>query len=220
MKKFVFTLAICLFAISAFSQQWKAYKIDDSVQVALPPDFKKTDTLGQTLITAKTGFGYIQISKQHDSQHSTPDIEKIKHLNRYYNDFVKRIQASSNSGTISNERDTLLENLRVRDFTLAVDSGSGKQLRNFRLLHENGATYVFQYLFQDIHQEYAAPESTAFFKSIQIIPTINVQSQFTSPENTTGKAPASNSKLYIGIGIATILLILGIFYVLKRKRRD
>jgi hypothetical protein len=107
--------AFCLLLPSyLFSQEWKPYKIDDSVQVSLPGDFTKVDTLGQTQITAKTNFGFIQIIKQRDNPHSTPDIEKLKHLNRYYNDFIKRISASAKNGVISNKRDTLLGNLRVK----------------------------------------------------------------------------------------------------------
>ncbi|HEX8378021.1 MAG TPA: hypothetical protein VF602_09390 [Pedobacter sp.] len=201
-----------------FSQEFKPYNIDDSIQVSLPADFKKVDTLGQTQITARTSFGFIQISKQPDNNHSTPDIEKVKHLNRYYNDFIKRISASSKQGTISNKKDTLLGNLRVKDFTLALDSGSGKQYRNFRILHENSATYTFQYLFQDMHSQYAQPESESFFKSIKLTKPATLTSQFTKEGNTTGKAPASNTKLYIISAVVVVIILALIAFFKKRKR--
>jgi LPXTG-motif cell wall-anchored protein len=215
---FLIVLFYCFPAL-LFSQEFKLYNIDDSIQVSLPADFKKLDTLGQTQITARTSFGFIQISKQPDNNHSTPDIEKVKHLNRYYNDFIKRISASSKQGTISNEKDTLLGNLRVKDFTLALDSGSGKQYRNFRILHENSATYTFQYLYQDIHSQYAAPESESFFKSITLTKPATLKSQFTVDGTTTGKAPASNSKLYMIVGAAVLIMLGIIVFLRKRKAR-
>lgn len=215
------TLCLAFFCIfispSLLSQELKPFKIDDSVQVSLPPNFSKVDTLGQTNITAKTSFGHIQITKQNDNPATTPDIEKLIHLNQYYDNFVNRIKSSAKDGRIINEKDTLLGNLHVKDFTLSVDSGSGVQLRNIRILHENSATYTFQYLYQNIHEEYAVPESKAFFESIRIPPAMDIESQFTSPENTTGKAPSSDTIIYIGIGII-ILIIAGITLYLKKKR--
>lgn len=220
MKSIVLTYTLILFSISIFSQDLKPHKIDDSVQVSLPADFIQSDTLGQLTITGKTTFGFIQITKQADNPHTTPDIDKIKHLKRYYDDYVKRIGSSAKGGVISNVRDTLLENLRVKDFTLAVDSGSGKQFRNIRILHENGATYTFQYLYKDIHAEYATPESIAFFESIKIPPSIDVKSQFTSPENTTGKAPKGNTAIYIGIAAVILLIIVILIFVRRKKAKQ
>jgi hypothetical protein len=215
------TLCLAFFCFfipaSLLSQELKPYKIDDSVQVSLPPNFSKVDTLGQTNITSKTSFGHIQITKQSDNPAITPDIEKLIHLNQYYDNFVNRIKSSAKDGKIINEKDTLLGTLHVKDFTLSVDSGSGIQLRNIRILHENSATYTFQYLYQNIHEEYAVPESKAFFESIRIPPTMDIESQFTSPENTTGKAPSSDTRIYIGIGII-VLVIAGILWYLKKRR--
>jgi LPXTG-motif cell wall-anchored protein len=90
-------------------------------------------------------------------------------------------------------------------------------LRNFRILHENGATYTFQYLYRDITAEYAVPESKAFFESIKIIAALTSESQFTREGSTTGKAPSNNNRLYIGIG--AVILILLILYLIFRKRR-
>ena len=91
MKNYILACFISLVTLQVFAQEWKPYKIDDSVQVSLPPDFEKTDTLGQIQITAKAPFGFIQITKQPDNPLTTPDIEKLNHLNRYYDDFVNRI---------------------------------------------------------------------------------------------------------------------------------
>jgi len=219
MKKIHLTCIFILFSMMTFAQNWKPYKIDDSVQVSLPTGFERKDTLGQTLINAKSSFGNVLITVSPDNPKTTPDIEKETHLQKYYDDFVTRIKESSKDGSILNEKDTLMGKLHVRDLTLAVDSGSGKQLRNIRILHENSSTYTFQFLYQEIHKEYADPESSTFFNSIKIPPDAAIQTQFTNPENTTGKTPTENNTLYIGIGIALLILII-LFFILKKPKRD
>ncbi|WP_374164859.1 GGIII-like transmembrane region-containing protein [Arcticibacter sp. MXS-1] len=217
MKKLILFYTLFCCALSASAQGWKPYKIDDSVQVSLPPGFTKTDTLGQTVINASTSFGNIVVTKQPDDPSTTPDIEKVKHLKSYYDDFVKRISSTS-KGTVKDERDTTMGKLRIKEFTLEVDSGSGKQFRNIRILHENSATYTFQFLYKEIHADYARPESEKFFGSIAMTENVGVKTQFTKPENTTGKSASGNNMLLYGGGAAVIIIIVVIIIMSRRKR--
>lgn len=217
MKKLIIFQILIFFAASSFAQKWKATTIDDSVQVSFPGKFTKKDTLGQTIFNAETSFGQIIITKQADNPATTPDIEKVKQLKDYYDEFIKSIQSSS-KGTVSDERDTVIGNLKVKDFKLEVDSGSGKQFRNIRILHVNSATYTFQFLYKDIHKEYATAESEQFFGLIRIPPESAVTSQFTDPQNTTGKKPGGQVNYYLIGAIAFIILIV-IFILIKRQRK-
>ena len=217
MKKLLVFPIFLLFVTSGFAQKWKPIHIDDSVQVSLPGEFTKKDTLGQIIFNAESSFGEIIITKQPDNSISTPDIEKVKHLKIYYDDFIKRIKTSSN-GIVSDERDTVIGKLKVKDFKLEIDSGSGKQYRNIRILHENSSTYTFQFLYKDIHKDYAKTEIDTFFSSITIPPSAAVSTQFTDPQNTTGKAPVTNSSIYLIIGAVVVILII-IAVILMRKRR-
>lgn len=219
MKTIHLTYLILLLSFTAFAQNWKPYKIDDSVQVSLPPGFERKDTLGQTMITGSTSFGNILITISPDNTKSTPDIEKEKQLETYYDNFVSKIKSSSKNGSISNERDTLVGKLKVKDVKLSVDSGSGKQHRNIRILHVNNATYTFQFLYQDIHTEYAIPESTTFFNSMRIPPDADLETQFTNPQNTTGQSPANkDNSLYIYGGIG-LLILIALIFLIRRSRR-
>jgi len=217
MKNIHLTLIILFLSVATYAQNWKPYKIDDSVQVSLPQGFERKDTLGQTVINAQSSFGNVLITKLPDNPHTTPDIEKEKHLKKYYDDFVKQIKSSAKDGVISDEKDTLQGHLRVKDLTLAVDSGSGKQFRNIRVLHVNSATYTFQFLYKEMHKDYAAPELTNFFNSIKIPPDASLQAQFTNPANTTGESPYGNRNLLIGVVAGVVVLI--ILYLLLRKRK-
>lgn len=221
MKKVFF---ICLLLSTFFSikaQQLRPIRIDDSVQVSVPKEFQRKDTLGQNILTASTQFGSILIVKTPDNPKQTPDIEKKTQLDAFYADYLNKIKTSSKGSIISDERDTTINKLLYKDFTLQSDSGTGKQFRKFRIVHVNNATYTFQYLYRDIHQEYAPEEYTAFFNSIKIPPDASVASQFTNPKDTTGSPPTTTKNRTIGLiagGIVLILIIL--FVVLRRRRRS
>lgn len=217
MKTLILFYTLIFISINTFAQKWEPYNVDDSIQVLLPKDFAKKDTLSQEIISANTGYGTILIIKTPDNPKSTPDIEKKKHLERYYSDYVKKVGSASN-GKISDEKDTVIGNLQVKDFTLEVDSGSGKQMRHFRILHENSATYAFEFLYEEIRKEYALPEKEQFFNSIKSISNATLKDQFTEPENTTGKAPAGNKSNYIIGGIFALIVIVVLILVFRRKR--
>jgi hypothetical protein len=217
MKRLHLLLIILFLTGTGYAQNWKPYRIDDSVQVSLPEGFIRKDTLGQTLINAQSSFGNVLVTKLPDNSKSTPDIEKEKHLQKYYDDFVKQIKLSSKDGVISEEKDTTLGHLKVKYLTLAVDSGSGKQFRNIRVLHVNSATYTFQFLYRDVHKVYAAPELTTFFNSIKIPPEADLASQFTDPQNTTGRTPGGNKNVVLWI-VAGLLILLVPYLILRRRR--
>lgn len=216
MKHTVWLFLSMLISASVSAQNWKPVRIDDSVQVSLPADFARSDTGAQVMITARPSFGNILITRQEDNPQATPDIEKVKHLHKYYDDFVKRIRNNS-EGIITEERDTVIERLHMKEITLAVDSGSGKSFRKIRILHEAGATYTFQFMYKDMHEQYAQKSIDTFFSSIRIPPDAGVVSQFTKPGDTTGKAPGQTRWTYWAIGGAILLVI--ILLIVRRFRR-
>lgn len=218
MKKLQFSILLLFATLVTYGQNWKPYKIDDSVQVALPDGVVRKDTLGQTIITAETSFGNILITKAPDNPRSTPVIKKEKHLRKYYDNFVKDIQKTAKEGIISGEKDTTLQQLRIKEITLAVDSGSGKQFRNIRILHENSATYTFQFLYNDFQKAYAAPELSTFLNSVKTQSQAGLESQFTEPENTTGLSPYGYRSFWT-IGLS-ILIILGVLIAFRMKRNN
>lgn len=202
------------------AQKWTPYKIDDSVQVSLPTDHKIIDTLGQTIINGSTAFGNIQVIKTPDNPLRTPEIEKEKNLNEYYKNYLQKIRNSAPQGSITGEQDTTINNLLYKEFTLQVDSGSGKQLRNFRIVHVNSATYTFEFLYDEIHKDFAGDDRNSFFNSIRIPPDATLQNQFTRPGNTTGKPPeGSYNTLIIGIAIGLAVIIVVVILVVRKRKR-
>ena len=168
---------------------------------------------------ARTSFGTILIFKVPDNPQLTPDIEKERHLKKYYDNYLKTVKQSSKSGIITDEKDNLIGELKVKDFTLKIDTGSGVLLRDFRILHANGATYTFEFLHENVHKEFAVPESEKFFNSIEVNETISSSDQYTS------QAPNSdspdNSKYLIWF-IMIVLLPIGLTILrilLKRAQR-
>ncbi|WP_411274070.1 hypothetical protein [Daejeonella sp.] len=209
-------LIIILFIISNTSsaQDWETVRIDSTVSVNLPKGFTKTEKNDKYSMVAVSPWGTILIFKTPDDEMSTPDIEKDKHLKKYYNDYIKNVRTVSTGSIIKNERDSKLGALNVKDFTLQIDTGSGVLYRDFRLLHASSATYIFEYLYQDLHSEFAVPEKVKFFNSIEVNEQLNMSDQFTSDEINDNNTA---SKKYLYWAIPGGIALIGLAFFLLRK---
>ncbi len=219
MKHLFFLLALYLFPALTYSQTWETVKIDNAVSVKLPKGSTKSEKDKKYSLVAVSPFGTILIFKAPDVSLVTPDIEKERHLQEYYDDYIDNVKKSSSDAIIKDEKDTLLGELTVKDFTLQIDSGSGVLYRDFRILHANNATYTFEYLYQDIHKEYALPERERFFNSIEVNERLIGSDQFTKKSLNEGQ---TDNSMYLVLGSGAVLLIIGlvIFFMVKSKRKS
>ncbi len=208
-------LALMVSALGAFAQQWETVKMDSTVSFKLPKGFVKNQTDSTKTFSASTPFGTILIFKDVDNPMVTPDIDRDRHLSKYYNDYLRRVENSVSDGKITGERDTTLSDLKVKDFTLEIDTGGGVQLRKFRLMHANNATYVFEFLYQQLHQEYAMDESVLFFNSITVNENVHRENQFNQPEAESKSAEIN--PYFIGGGVLLVILIAAVVFFARRS---
>ncbi len=217
MKTLILTLALSILSYTSYSQEWETVKIDSTVSVKLPKGFNQTTKDEKYSLVAVSPWGTILIFKTPDDPMVTPDIEKDKHLKKYYNDYVNNVRRVSQGSIIKDEKDGLLGELKVKDFTLQIDTGSGVLYRNFRLLHASSATYIFEFLYQDLHSQFAVPEKEKFFNSIQVNENLNKSDQFTSEEINSNNAA---SKKYLYWAIPGGALLTGLVFFMLRKRKS
>ncbi|MES3018984.1 MAG: hypothetical protein V4721_14450 [Bacteroidota bacterium] len=216
MKIFNLILALFILSNTAYSQDWETVKIDSTVTVKLPKGFTQSEKDDKHSLVAVSPWGTILIFKTPDNPAVTPDIEKDKHLKKYYDDYIKNVRTVSSSSLIKDEKDGLLGELKVKDFTLQIDTGSGVLYRNFRLLHASGATYIFEFLYQDLHNQFAIPEKDKFFNSIEVNEQLDKTDQYTSDEINNNNA-ASKKYLYWAIPAGILVIALIAFLLRKRK---
>lgn len=212
MKKLLIFFALFLVALLSFAQKWPTVRIDSAVSVQLPKGYEKKDTTGEFSLVARSSFGTILVFKTPDNPRVLPDIERDRHLEEYYDDYVQKVASSAKEGRILDERDTVLGDLKVKDFTLVVDSGSGKQFRNFRIMHVSGASYTFEFLYEDIHEEYSRPERDRFFSAITVNESLSRQDQYTTD------VPPGLDPLVIGAIVGVIILSILVFLFVKKRR--
>lgn len=216
MKSIFVVLALLILSTTSYSQDWETVKIDSTVSVKLPKGFTLSDKDEKYSLVAVSPWGTILIFKTMDDELSTPDIEKEKHLQKYYDDYINNVRTVSTGSLIKDEKDGKLGELKVKDFTLQIDTGSGVLYRNFRLLHANHATYIFEFLYQDLHNQFAVPEKEKFFNSIEVNESLVKTDQYTSEEINQNNA-ASKSYLYWAIPGGLVLIGLAVFLLRKKK---
>jgi hypothetical protein len=221
MKKTLISFSMILCALAGFSQKakkdtvesaTKVVKLDNMVSIVLPSDYRKIDTLGQQTYTANSQYGYIIISRVPNPENKT--LKKEKELNNIFKEYINKVQASLTEGTITDNKDTIINNLEVRDFVLRTDTGSGVQLRKFRILYTKPVTYTFQYLYDEGRQDVATKEMLAFFKNIKSPPELDGTDQYL----TFGKWQGLSGTTIVLI-VSGLVIIIFIVIMVRRKRR-
>lgn len=198
------------------AQSWQTLQIDSTVSVELPKGFEKTESENKYSLSARSQWGTILVFKNPDDPTITPDIEKGKHLQKYYDNYIKNLSTASPGFILKDKEDDMLGELKVKDFTLQIDTGSGIQYRNFRLLHANNVTYIFEYLYKDLHSQFAVPEKEKFFNSIKVNERLNQSDQYTS-DAINKSNPQDKKFLFWALPLAIIVLVLFYFWYSRRR---
>lgn len=216
MKQVILIAIFSFLTLGLSAQPWQTIQIDSTVSVKLPKGFEKTETENKYSLSAQSQWGRILIFKTPDDPQITPDIEREKHLQKYYDNYIKNLGTASPGFILKDQKDTVLAELKVKDFTLQIDTGSGIQYRNFRILHANNATYIFEYLYKDLHSQFAVPEKEQFFKSIVVNEGLKPSDQYTS-EAINNNNPQDRKFLFWAVPLAILVLAL-IYFWYSRKR--
>lgn len=214
MKKILVSFSLILFTLTGFSQVRKVVKLDSVVSVSMPADYRKIDTLGQQTYTANSQYGYIIINRAPNPP-GNKTLKKEKDLNNVFKEYIRKVQSSLKDGNIINDHDTIINKLEVRDFTLKTDTGSGVQLRQFRILYTKPVTYTFQYLYDEGRQDVAAKEIKAFYNNIKIARGLDGTDQFTMFGQSQGITTTALVLIIVGI-----VIIIYVVLVVRKKRKN
>lgn len=202
-------------AITTQAQVLRPVKIDSLVTVSLPAEFSKKDTLGQQIYSGNGSFGYMVVVKAPNPTEKT--LKKEKDLNKVFKEYINKVQTQSGYGSsILNSKDTIVNNIEVRDFTLRTDNDQGVQIRKFRLIYTKPATYTFQVTYPEERQDLAANEVKSFFASIKMAPGFDGTDQFTN----FGKFTGMHKGLKIAIGAGIVLIIIIIIAVARKRKKQ
>jgi len=216
MKKILIGFYLTIFAFATTQAQVnKPVQIDSLVTVSLPVDFVKKDTLGQLVFTGNSSLGYISVIKAPNPSNQT--LKKEKDLNKVFKEYIKKLQSGAGNSSIMNDKDTIINNVEVRDFLLRTDNNDdqGVQIRRFRLLYTKAATYTFQFVYPEERADLAKKDGDQFFASIKTAPSLDGTDQYT----TFGKFTGMHKALKIALIAGGVVLILIIILVLRNRKK-
>jgi tetrahydromethanopterin S-methyltransferase subunit F len=213
MKKILINISLILLGLPAFCQTQKTVQLDSLVSVTLPADYTKRDTLGQQTYTASSQYGFLVASRSPNPS-TNKTLKKERELNNIFKEYIRKVQASLSNGTVINDHDTIINKLEVRDFTIRTDTGSGVQLRKFRILYTRPVTYTFEFLYDESRQDVGKKEMDAFFNSIKTDPDLDGRDQYL----TFGKWQGLSGTMIVLI-ISAVLIVVFVILVVRRKRR-
>lgn len=201
--------------MTAQAQVLKPVKVDNLITVSLPADYSKRDTLGQTILSGTASLGYIVVIKAPNP--AGQPLKKEKDLKKVLKEYTTKVQQSSGNGEIWNLKDTIVNNVEVRNFTLATEGDQGNQLRTFRVLYTKPATYTFQYTYPEERADLAKKEMAQFFASIKTAPSFDGTDQYATFGQFTGMHKGLKFAL---IGGGVIILIIVIMIIVRNRRKQ
>jgi hypothetical protein len=213
MKKIILNLILVFTAISGFAQQFKPVKLDSLVSVSLSAGYQKEDTTGEQIYTANGMYGYMVAIRAANAADNTP-LKKQSDLNNVLKSYIKSIQGESAGSSAQNVRDTTINSLKAKLFTLKSDDGSGSITnRDFLLLYTQDVTYTFEYVYPDNRADLVADEFKNFISSIRLSPQLNWNDQYLS--QATGLSQIAKIGIFGGSGLIVILAVV----LISKKRR-
>jgi hypothetical protein len=186
--------------------------IDNSVTVSLPKEVTKNKTQGSEAFAANGTYGAMVVVRSTNPA-TAKTVKNTDGLDHVFEDYIKKVQTSSGKGTIVDDHDITIGKLAAREFTLQIDTGSGLQLRHFRLIYTKATTYAFEYLYDDFRKDEAIGEMNAFFGSIKTDADLDRADQYV----VTSQTDHSIFTKIILFGLIPLALIIGIVTFFRRR---
>ena len=212
MKKILISFSLILFTIAGFAQILKPVKVDSLVTVSLPKKYVRKDTLGQSVFSGNSSFGYMVVIRAPNANNKP--LKKERDLNKVLKDYIDGIKGQS-SGSAQFIRDTTIGHLKAKTFTLSTNEGEGVKLRNFIIIYTQDVTYTFEYFYEESRQELIKDEYKAFSSSIRHAPELKRTDQYLS--NAKGISPGAKIGIYGG---GALVIILVIVFIVRRKKKN
>ena len=217
MKKILIGFCLTILAVTLKAQVLKPVKIDTVVTVSLPAEYAKRDTLGQAVYSGTASLGYIVVIKSPNPPGDS--LRKEKDLNKVFKQYIKQLQQTAPAqSSVLNSKDTIVNNVEVRDFDLSTsDPSQGDQIRRFRILYTKPFTYTFEYVYPVAREDIARKESNDFFASVKTSPSFNGTDQFTMYGKLTGMSAIAKIAL---VAVMAMIFVVLIFIIRRRLKKE
>jgi hypothetical protein len=143
MKKILLTIFIAI-SINSLGQNWTNYQVDSILTLAIPDNYKVTDTLGQRLTTARIDNGLILVSALANEGEIATNIQNEAELIRFYKGFEKGHLNSQHGQAI---KDEIVENsgLKMFRFSYKASMNGEVQIRHCLVVFVNEKMYAVNF---------------------------------------------------------------------------
>ena len=124
MKK-IFTIALTFIAITCCGQQWIDYRLDSTMTVVIPDNYRVVDTMGLRVITAQSDNGLVLVTKLANKGHIAINVQNETELIKSYTGFQEGLIGSHKGTLIESEIIDRAGGRRDKEARTGVDRGTG-----------------------------------------------------------------------------------------------
>jgi len=213
--KRVFLVVFTIISMHAFAQNWTDYRIDSTVSLMLPDNYKVIDTLGQRLITAQVENGLIILGIQPNVGKNTFHIENDDDLIKAYKGFEKGYIGELN-GQLVTEEIIETSGLKMTRFLYRAAVQDEQQLRHCLTVFVNEKMYSFDFWEPESMTKEAEADRNKLFSSLKFIPNLGPNNQITNKAN---EDRAYNQGLLMGKITALVLVVVVVLWSVRRGKK-
>ena len=169
-------IALVLTAVTSFGQEWIDYKVDSTLTISIPDNFKVADTLGGKLITARVDYAAIGINVLPNKGTFAINIADETELIETYKTFRKGF-VNSQKGQLIKEELIEKNGLKFWRFSFRATQGDEKHVRHSLVIFVNEYTYAITFSeFEDMAIE-MTPVREQLFSSVKLRPSLTIKNQ-------------------------------------------
>ncbi|MGZ4034342.1 MAG: hypothetical protein ACXVPU_05500 [Bacteroidia bacterium] len=222
-------LLIFLFAsaINCFAQRWVTCKVDKTLYIQLPENYKLQDTLEQRIVSAKIEMGLIVVSRIFNKNEYEVSLTNGKELVKYYQG-VRIGAIKKQEGELIKEEIIKIKGLVAEKFSYKVTVGNEKQIRHFICFYVKNRTYAAQFCELESMTDEMKVQREKLFSSIIVPSNLSIKDQMSVPEkhqNNSEENDPARQMGYFMIGLLACGFVLGILtliiiaaWLLRRNR--
>jgi hypothetical protein len=209
MKGIILSILI-LVTTNCFAQNWIEYRIDSTVTLTLPEQYRVVDTMRQHMIISPIENGMVMLTMIDISDDSSVNVRNEAELLRSYDDFQRGV-INSSPGTLIEEDVIEKSGLKLKQFSFRVVAPDGVQTRYCEVVLVNHKIYgLFFWELESMSDQMREAREKLF--SSWVFPTgLTLEDQMSFYQEDTVLFKAGH---FIGYNLGVLLIVGGVTAVI------
>jgi hypothetical protein len=196
---------------------WESIRVHEYLELQLPSNMERTDTLGQTVYTGESVYAIVSLSivpEQANPKNVHYRLKDITELEEFYQG-VETGSANSTGGKVSASNHLEIDSLDSRDFTIKLPNNESKR---FVVTVVKDQLFMLLFWYHEDFEMEVALEIDRIIESMDFSPSANEQ---LNPKLSEDSQAYKIGQLFGQITVYLLIpgVIFLVYYLTRRKKK-